>query len=239
MYAKTPSEMPPLGGGVGGGALHGAERSPAGSALAIPRPRSEVLAHLATPIPAIERGVLGIDQPSGAREEAFLPEPGSPRRQSCPPTLAARPGPGRCHYPGCDRPVASPPIGGGRPRKYCSDPAHDRARAFRARRALAARSEPAPVEPLPPLSELFPPVAPPVVDIPAEEHGHGSNTPAQGGDPVDGHDHKGDEHLAAVAADLARAAAALAAAAARLARLTQTRTSTTGDAPRPQPGWPC
>src|SRR5690349_3456022 len=47
-----------------------------------------------------------------------------------------------CRYPGCDRP-AVPAEGGlpARPSEYCADPAHNRAAAWRARRAARATVE--------------------------------------------------------------------------------------------------
>ncbi len=45
-----------------------------------------------------------------------------------------------CGFPGCDEPVDATP-GVGRPAGYCTDPAHNRAAAWRARRAEAGRVE--------------------------------------------------------------------------------------------------
>lgn len=43
-----------------------------------------------------------------------------------------------CRYPGCDQPPTPAEAGTGRPPEYCADPAHNRANAWRARRAAAA-----------------------------------------------------------------------------------------------------
>jgi SWI/SNF-related matrix-associated actin-dependent regulator 1 of chromatin subfamily A len=50
---------------------------------------------------------------------------------------------GTCAFPDCDRPIAPPPATGGRSR-YCDDPAHNPATAYRARRRRSAQPAAAP-----------------------------------------------------------------------------------------------
>src|SRR6059058_1628610 len=47
-----------------------------------------------------------------------------------------------CQFPGCSRPVAPPPPGGGRPSRYCELTDHNAQTAFRERKRLAALAEP-------------------------------------------------------------------------------------------------
>ena len=47
-----------------------------------------------------------------------------------------------CRFPGCERPADTSDAGGpGRPSEYCTDPAHNRAAAWRARRASRAETQ--------------------------------------------------------------------------------------------------
>src|SRR3954468_4109030 len=47
-----------------------------------------------------------------------------------------------CQFPGCSRPMAAPPPGGGRPSRYCELSEHTAQTAFRERKRLTALAEP-------------------------------------------------------------------------------------------------
>src|SRR3954471_24839239 len=47
-----------------------------------------------------------------------------------------------CQFPGCSRPMAAPPPGGGRPSRYCELSEHTAQTAFRERKRLTAFAEP-------------------------------------------------------------------------------------------------